>query len=256
MNGVDTADLHAHKRAFFSAVRFLTVLPAPGYQPDDDRWQGLSLLWYPVVGLLLGMLLIVMNDVMSFPLLLQAALLLSVWVLLTGGLHLDGLADCIDAWFAGIGDRQRTMEVLKDPRVGTMAVLALVMVLLVKFASLTVLLERNCTVALLVVPMIARASLLHLFAALPYVREGGLGAILATQFSSLWARRILGLSAVLMFVLLGFATASVVLLIVALVMWAVQSTAQRRLEGFTGDVAGAQLELVELAALITLAALC
>jgi adenosylcobinamide-GDP ribazoletransferase len=67
---------------------------------------------------------------------LHAALLLTVWVLLSGGLHLDGLADSADAWLGGFGDRERTLTIMKDPRSGPIAVVVLVLVLLLKFCAL------------------------------------------------------------------------------------------------------------------------
>jgi adenosylcobinamide-GDP ribazoletransferase len=74
---------------------------------------------------------------------LQAALLLALWVLLSGALHLDGLADSADAWLGGFGDRERTLQIMKDPRSGPIAVVTLVLVLLLKFCALWVLVEQG-----------------------------------------------------------------------------------------------------------------
>lgn len=70
---------------------------------------------------------------------LVAALVLALWVYFTGAMHLDGVADTADAWVGGLGDHQRTLEIMKDPRVGAMAVAAMLLVLLVKFAAITAL---------------------------------------------------------------------------------------------------------------------
>ena len=77
-------------------------------------------------------------------------MLLAVWVLLTGALHLDGVADCADAWVGGFGDREKTFQILKDPRSGPIAVVVLVLVLLVKWAALEVLLGSEALVDYLV----------------------------------------------------------------------------------------------------------
>ena len=93
------------------ALQFLTRLPVrlPG-MPEPEQ-IGRSLLWYPLVGVLLGGLLLALHGLLGdTPALLQAAILLAVWVGLSGGLHLDGLADTADAWIGGHGDRQRTLE--------------------------------------------------------------------------------------------------------------------------------------------------
>jgi adenosylcobinamide-GDP ribazoletransferase len=110
---------------------------------------------------------------------LQAALLLALWVLLSGALHLDGLADSADAWLGGFGDRERTLQIMKDPRSGPIAVVTLVLVLLLKFCALWVLVEHGAGGLLVLAPVVGRAAMLGLFLTTPYVRAGGLGAALA-----------------------------------------------------------------------------
>jgi adenosylcobinamide-GDP ribazoletransferase len=103
-------------RPFLVALQFLTRLPVHMPEPPDEREIGQSLLYYPLVGLLLGLMLAAlawaMRDGSSM---LHAALLLAMWVLMTGGLHLDGLADSADAWVGGQGSRERTLAIMKDP---------------------------------------------------------------------------------------------------------------------------------------------
>lgn len=81
----------------------------------------------------------------------------AVWVGLSGGLHLDGLADTADAWIGGHADRQRTLEIMKDPRSGPIAVVVLLLVLLLKFAALVVLLGQGAWAGLLLAPWLGRA---------------------------------------------------------------------------------------------------
>ena len=104
-----SARLKSQGQAFLLALRFLTMLPVPRGVPNDDLTAGRSLLWYPAVGLLLGLLLLLVNRSLALPFYLQAAVLLAFWVVLTGGLHLDGLADCADAWVGGLGDREKKL---------------------------------------------------------------------------------------------------------------------------------------------------
>src|SRR5690606_32208859 len=116
---------------------------------------GRSLLFYPLVGGLFGVLLLAFNALLDgAPLMLHAALLLTAWVLLSGGLHLDGLADSADAWLGGFGDRERTLTIMKDPRSGPIAVVTLVLVLLLKFSALLALIENNQPLGLLLAPLI------------------------------------------------------------------------------------------------------
>ena len=125
-------------RAFALALQLLTRLPVPSSsRPPRPEELGLSVLFFPVVGLLIGALLAGLHTVLWLvdPGVL-AALVLAMWVLLTGGLHLDGLADTADAWIGGQGHRDRTLAIMKDSRSGPIAIVAVVLVLLAKFAAL------------------------------------------------------------------------------------------------------------------------
>jgi adenosylcobinamide-GDP ribazoletransferase len=182
--------------------------------------------------------------------LLQAALLLAAWVLLTGGLHLDGLADSADAWVGGHGDRERTLDIMKDPRSGPAAVSALVLVLLLKFAALAALLQGGAGAVLLLAPLLGRTALLGMLLTTPYVRAGGLGAAIAGHLP-----RRAGL-AVLLAAALGacfVADGWKALLAVLGVGWLLRRAFLARLGGVTGDTLGATVELAEAAALLALA---
>ncbi|MFH4181104.1 adenosylcobinamide-GDP ribazoletransferase, partial [Acinetobacter baumannii] len=76
----------------------------------------------------------------------------TLWIWLTGGLHLDGLADTADAWVGGFGDKQRTLQIMKDPSCGPIGVLSLVIICLLKFALVFVLIDQHQTLFLVFVP--------------------------------------------------------------------------------------------------------
>lgn len=168
---------------------------------------------------------------------LHAALLLTAWVLLSGGLHLDGLADSADAWLGGFGDRERTLTIMKDPRSGPIAVVTLVLVLLLKFAALLALIDQHHGVYLLVVPLIGRAALLGLFLTTPYARAGGLGQALADHLPRSAGKRVLALSA-LACVLLAGLNGVFALIMAGLAFAWLRQVMLRRLGGTTGDTAG------------------
>jgi adenosylcobinamide-GDP ribazoletransferase len=216
------------------------------------RAQAASLVWYPLVGLLLGTLLCALACLLhglGVPAPLSSALLLLGWVALTGALHLDGLADSADAWVGGLGDRERTLGIMKDPRCGPAGVTALVLLLLLKFAALSSL-PATLWPEFLLAPVLARSALTAAFLSTPYVRREGLGtaltgaprdgcriALLASAAFCLcfgWH----GLLALTATILIGFA-------------W--RRACMARLGGFTGDTAGALAEIVEAAVLIALA---
>ena len=159
--------------ALLIALQFLTRLPVSLPCMPTPEQVGRSLLWYPLVGLLLGLLLWGAHLLLGqTPALLQAAIILALWVGLSGGLHLDGLADTADAWVGGFGDRERTLTIMKDPRSGPIAVVVLVLLLLLKFAALFTLLQAGQSIYLLLLPWLGRSLLPLLLATTPYVRVG------------------------------------------------------------------------------------
>jgi adenosylcobinamide-GDP ribazoletransferase len=238
---------------FWIALQFLSSLPIRLPGMPTPQQSGRSLLFYPLVGLLFGVLLLALDQVLEgSPLLLHAALLLGAWVMLSGGLHLDGLADSADAWLGGLGDRERTLVIMKDPRSGPIAVVTLVVVLLLKFSAALALIEAHSSLGLLLAPVIARAAMLALFMKTPYVRPGGLGQALAGHLPRRAGLRVL--AAVVLFCVFmgGWAAAWVLLVCTGGFFWLRRLMVQR-LGGSTGDTAGAMLELLETLVLVTLA---
>ena len=238
---------------FWIALQFLSSLPIRLPGMPAPRELGRSLLFYPLVGLLFGMILWTLDGLLQgAPLLLHAALLLTVWVLLSGGLHLDGLADSADAWLGGFGDRERTLTIMKDPRSGPIAVVTLVLVLLLKFAALLALIEQPHSVVLIIVPLIARSAMLGLFLTTPYVRPGGLGQALADHLPRLAGMQVLAVSGVACVLVAGLSGVLAVVLAALVFAW-LRHAMLRRLGGTTGDTAGALLELLEMTVIVCLA---
>jgi adenosylcobinamide-GDP ribazoletransferase len=248
---IDT--LMRQARAFFLALQFLTTLPTPRQGFTDASLQGLSLLWYPFVGLVIGALLLLAATVLPLPFYLQAVVLVALWVVLTGALHLDGVADCADAWVGGLGDGERTLHLLKDPLCGSMGVTALILLIALKVAALAAVISHGQLYWLWTVPVLARLSLLLLFLTTPYVRAQGLGEVLAQHFSRAWAKRLLVAVTAVLLLLSPLDIWSAFVMITAAIFFMIRAAAVRRLGGFTGDVAGAQIEWVEVGLLLVLA---
>lgn len=235
------------------ALQFLSSLPVRLPGMPEPRQVGRSLLCYPLVGLLFGVVLWLASHLLqgtAAP--LHAALLLTLWVMLSGALHLDGLADSADAWLGGFGDRERTLRIMKDPRSGPIAVVTLVLVLLLKFCALWVLVEQGAGASLVLAPVVGRAALLGLFMGTPYVRPGGLGQALADHLPKVAAAWVLAGTSLAAVLLGGWQVFEVLLLAVMVFAWG-RRLMCRRLGGTTGDTAGALLELVELAVVLGLA---
>lgn len=239
-------------KAFLLALQFLTCFPLSLRSAPSPADWGKSALAYPVIGLLIGLLLAGLQQLVGHadPL-LQAALLTATWALITGGLHLDGLADSADAWVGGHGDRERTLAIMKDPRSGPAAISTLVLTLLLKFSALAVLTKADTWPALLLVPVLGRAAIVALLLSTPYVRPGGMGSAITAHLPR--AAAVL----VMLMVAAGglFAgKAGALALVVAVAAWLVLRWMMlRRLGGMTGDTLGAAVELTEVAVLIALA---
>jgi adenosylcobinamide-GDP ribazoletransferase len=237
-------------KPFFLALQFLTRLPTPalaGISPQD--W-GRAVLFFPVVGLLIGGVLTGLQTLLSVsdPL-LQAALLTVIWVALTGGLHLDGLADCADAWVGGHGDREKTLAIMKDPASGPIGVAAVVLALLLKFAAIAALAKTSSLAALFLAPLLGRAALPALLLAAPYARPGGLGEAMAQALPRRSAMLLLAVILAAVLAAGGWKAALAAMVVFGLVYRA----ARKRLGGVTGDVLGAAVELTETAVLAALA---
>ncbi len=242
-------------RHFLIALQFLTRLPLRIDGDLTDADLGRSVVYYPFVGMLLGVTLVAAQWLLAnLPEMLQAALLLVIWVGITGALHLDGLADSADAWLGGHGDREKTLSIMKDPRSGPMGVTAVVLVLLIKFAALAALCESANAVGIALAAILGRTVLPLLFLSTPYVRSGGLGAPLAAHLPR---RAAVGSVAATCIASVAMAGADGVTLVLAsaLVFLALRTAMLRRLGGTTGDIAGALVEITEAAVLVVFALL-
>jgi adenosylcobinamide-GDP ribazoletransferase len=243
------------------AVRFLTRVPLPDPGDACPEVLGRSALCYPLVGLLVGAVLALLwlaagTLFTAAPALAVAAMVLAVWVWITGALHLDGLADCADAWVGGLGSRERTVAIMKDPHTGSMGVVALVLILTLKFAALASLPTGALgALLLLLTPALARVQLLALALTTRPAGPNGMGAALHRALPRRGAFAAVGaamIAVTAVCVIAGVWLAGLVLLTVAagvLLVW--RHSMLRRLGGFTGDTAGALVELTEAAVLLT-----
>lgn len=239
-------------QSFLIALQFLTCLPVRLQQAPSEQDTGRSALFYPVVGLVLGTLLALplrLGVAWTGTPLLWAALTLSLWVMLTGGLHLDGLADSVDAWVGGRGQRERTLTLMKDPHCGPMAVIALTLVLVLKLAALDTLVIAGQWWLLGLPLILGRQTLILLFLSTPYARPQGLGVALTRHLPRKPAVLVLLLTTLGLVAVFKFLAVLTSLLALAL-LWGLRRAVMQRLGGTTGDTAGALVEITETAVLI------
>jgi adenosylcobinamide-GDP ribazoletransferase len=248
------AAVRTELRALTAAVTLLTRLPLGKRVVVDEHDVARSLAWLPLVGVALGGAValaarLVEGRLDDGP---AAVLIVAAWALATGAIHLDGLADSADS--LGAHDREQRLAVMRDPRLGSFGVLALVFVILLKVTLVAAVLARGHHLWLLAIPAVARAAASAVSATLPYARESGTGAAMIGGGSRL--ERLAVALATAIVVALACARLRGLLAVgaVALVAIVVARLAQRRIGGLTGDVLGATIELSECAALVALLA--
>jgi adenosylcobinamide-GDP ribazoletransferase len=233
------------------AIGFLTRLPIE-HPTHAEASFGRALAWFPLVGagaggLLLGaqwMLQVAgsMSDATS------AVALCALWAALSGGLHLDGLADVFDGLSGGRGDRDRTLEIMRDSHIGAHGAAALCLLLIAKVVAVAELLAHGRAPFLVACPAVARWVVVGLIAIFPYAREQGIGTVFRRHVRALdLAAGSVVIAGLLIWLGLG-AVAPV--LVCCGVMLLVGFLLNRRLGGLTGDVYGAAIELGELAFLL------
>lgn len=239
---------------FLAALRFLTIIPLPGKKGHDESAISGSPPFFPVIGLLTGLLAAGLSWLFWAWLAPLSAAVLSVIVLLvvSGGLHMDGLCDTADGFFSA-RPRARMLEIMRDSRVGAMGVMAIVLILALKIAALSVHSQDNIWPVVLLMPLAGRVSLLVLMAVLPYARpEGGLATLFYKRPGKLAA-----ISGVFLLLAVGWLVlGSAGLIAGGLAMGVVLSFAaycRYKIGGATGDTLGAGCELAETAIALVLA---
>ena len=227
-------------RPFLLAAAFLTRLPAPLVIPRG-RELGEATAFYPLIGLALGGALAGVGALAGGA--LEPALLAGVLVALlagvTGGLHLDGVADCFDA-LGVLGDRERRLSVMKDPRVGALGAAALMLVLIVKVLALA-------EAGWLLLPAglaLSRWLAVVLAVTFPYARPSGTGSGVSAQAG--WRELLLGGVLVVVAVAASGPAAWLGALGAIVGVWLLARKMHTVLGGLTGDVYGAAVEIAEL----------
>ncbi len=234
------------------ALGFLTILPVLPSQILDDESVAGSLGWFPLIGFALGGILIIEDLLLRafFGAQLRSTILILSLAIVTGAVHLDGLADTADALGAG-SDRSRALEILRDSRIGSFGAIALFFTLALKIIALSTIGGSARYLALCFAPGIARWAMVAVSYRMDYLRAQGAGSVILADTR--------GRS-------LAIASATVALAVVvahsldALVAWAIAAFAvlllqrfyDRWLGGVTGDLIGAAGELVEVLMLVAM----
>ncbi len=204
-----------------------------------------GIIYFPVVGMLIGVILFTAAKfLMPFldPLTL-AVTLVFLEVLLTGGLHLDGLADSFDGLFS-YRDKERMLEIMKDSRIGSNGVLALIFVLLAKTALVNALLVQAWLIPLLLMPVLSRFMTIFASKISKYARPSGMGNFFIGKVS--YKKLFIGLGFTGIWIFLFAPSLWWLLIPMMLTTWWFSKFCDRQIGGMTGDTLGANTELQEL----------
>jgi adenosylcobinamide-GDP ribazoletransferase len=246
----------ASARAALAAVAFLTRVPVGRAVALDGNDVARATIAFPLVGAGVGALtggvaLLLHPWLPSF---LAAAIALAVAVMATGAMHVDALADTLDA--AGATTREQALEIMRDPRVGTFGASAIALDVLIKTGAISVLLDRGGALAALVAAgAVSRSASAHLAAVLPYPRaEGGPGSVLTGRVGPLAASVTVSLGVGIALLVAG-ASGAVLVGGAAVVTAGLALIYRRWLGGATGDCLGATTEVSETVMLVLAAGL-
>lgn len=248
---------------FILAIQFLTRLPTPQVMEAKEQEFGDSLRYYPVVGIVIGLVLwsflaLLTALAPNLPAEVSAALVLIVWCWITGGLHLDGLADTADAWLGGNGSRERTLTIMKDSRSGPAGVISICLQLLLKWALVVSLIKLYPapTLGELLLPLVLSCMLARTYPQLslvttPYARDSGLASAMTKHLNSERIISVFIFLTLVTFLLLPVQHFFWVVLLYALLFVLFRSYQLKTIQGFTGDTLGAGIEVLESLVLLS-----
>ena len=234
-------------KPLLAAIQFLTVIPFPKSFTGGEKELEKCLPFFPVVGLLIGIVIAAFDHVMRFifPPLPASVMTVIAMTAISGGLHMDGLADTADGFFSA-RPRERVLEIMRDSRTGVMGVLAVLFVILLKVSLLISLFPPIRPGIIVLMPLAGRCSFVVMMTALPYVRrEGGLATAFGvgkSWLNVLWSSAFLLAAGWLAGHWMGLAASFSALLMAALF----SVYCFRKIGGYTGDTLGAGCEITEI----------
>ena len=240
------------------AVSFLTIIPLPYRREVSPEEVGQSIVYFPVVGLIIGLILAGLNWLLGLflpPAVVNGLLIVSL-VVISGALHLDGFVDTCDG-LAGHKRVEDRWQVMHDSRAGAFGIVGVVLLLLVKYVSLNSVPETLLMVTLILMPAVSRWAMVYAVFAYPYARPAGLGKAfkqgaswqkftIATVITLAAAIGLARLANITYFYLVGLS----IMLVIWVIIVAVATYLKRKFSGLTGDTYGAINEVAEVGVLV------
>ena len=231
------------------AIQFLTILPLPGKKPIEPKELAKSMAYFPLAGLLIGILLSLSLFILTpLPNLVAGVLILIILTVITGGIHLDGFIDTCDGFY-GNKPKEKILEIMRDSRVGAMGAIGIVFILLLKLSLFVNISQSVLWRALIIMAVFGRWSLSLAAYVSGHVRSEGKGKcfieyvgkdefFIGTSFTIILFLLFMGLKGAILFI---FSLVPVLLFI---------NYAKRKIGGMTGDTIGAAGEIAEVGVLL------
>jgi adenosylcobinamide-GDP ribazoletransferase len=238
-------------KSIFLAFQFLTIIPIKIKQINEKELSW-SVAYYPLVGLFLGLFLTGINNllvVLNFEQLASTIILIVLLAIITGGLHLDGLADSADA-FLSRKNKEEMLRIMRDPHIGAMGVIGIICLLLLKISFLYSINPSFKAVSFLLMCVLSRWSMVFLMFVFPYARHDGKAKVYIQGCND----KIFYMATILVLVFVFFIWKIKGLLVFALVLlsaYIMGKLINRKIDGITGDTIGAVNELTEILVLFS-----
>jgi len=235
---------------FLAALRFLTIIPLPGRREISPEEVGRSIVYFPLVGVIIGLILVGLGWLLGLflPSALVDVLLVVSLVAISGALHLDGFVDTCDG-MVGHKTVEERWRVMHDSRAGAFGIIGVCCLLLVKYVSLNAVPDSWLMQTLVLMPVVGRWAMVYAVFAYPYAKPSGLGK--AFKQGASWTRftiaTIITLAvAVILAQLAGF----IIMLGIWVIVVAMAAYLKGKFGGLTGDTYGAINEVAEVCVLI------
>jgi len=235
---------------FLAALRFLTIIPLPGRREISPEEVGRSIVYFPLVGVIIGLILVGLGWLLGLflPSALVDVLLVVSLVAISGALHLDGFVDTCDG-MVGHKTVEERWRVMHDSRAGAFGIIGVCCLLLVKYVSLNAVPDSWLMQTLVLMPVVGRWAMVYAVFAYPYAKPSGLGK--AFKQGASWTRftiaTIITLAvAVILAQLAGF----IIMLAIWVIVVAMAAYLKAKFGGLTGDTYGAINEVAEVCVLI------
>jgi len=232
--------------SFLLALQFLTIIPVR-LKDVNAKLMARSMIWFPFVGAILGFILIAAADLLSrsgFPSLSVDTVVIILLVLLTGGMHLDGLSDTFDAVLSG-KNKEEMLRIMRDSHAGVMGILAIVSIILLKIAFLYAISSPLKPMALVLMCIVSRWSMVFSMFLFPYAREEGKAKAYINGMNL--KTFILATLVVLVFIMGIFSMMEAsIFLLVAVCTYLIGGSFNKKIGGITGDTLGALCEINEV----------